>query len=171
MTFLQLGVLRKGPLAMDKSEQTGTAKRRKAWQVYLSSELRHSSHWCRKDSKALYERHGVPTWKLSKNSQGMFFTRPQKKSMSFSRPSTFSIDPPQKPTLVVRLWRFFFLLDLRLGICVEVGGRRQNYFLTPPFLPPSSLLMFFLSLPTIISLTQVTVCWNQCPRKAGFGAL
>ena len=69
--------------------------------------------------------------------------------MSFSRPSTFSIDPPQKPTLVVRLCRFFFfLLDLRLGICVEVGGRRQNYFLTPPPLPPSVLPPYVFFVPT-----------------------
>ena len=150
MTFLQLGVLRKGPLAMDKSEQTGTAKRRKAWQVYLSSELLHSSHWCRKDSKALYERHGVPTWKLSKNSQGMFFTRPQKNLCHFLDPRHFP-STPHKNLHSLFVYGVFFLLDLRLGICVEVGGRRQNYFLTPP--PPSSLpppsLCFFCPYPQL----------------------
>ena len=37
----------------------------------------------------------------------------------------------------------------------------------PPFLPP---LPIFFSLPSILSLTQVTVIWNQCAPKAGFGA-
>ena len=34
------------------------------------------------------------------------------------------------------------------------SGCRQNFYLTPPLLPP---LCFFFILPTILSLTQVTV--------------
>ena len=46
----------------------------------------------------------------------------------------------------------FFLLVLWLGICVEVDVERIT-FLPPP--PPPLPLIF--SLPTILSLTQVTV--------------
>ena len=48
---------------------------------------------------------------------------------------------------------FFFLLVLWLGICVEVDLERIT-FLPPP--PPLPLSVIF-SLPTILSLTQVTV--------------
>ena len=46
-----------------------------------------------------------------------------------------------------------FLLVFWLGICVEVDVERIT-FLPPP--PPSPLPIIF-SLPTILSLTQVTV--------------
>ena len=45
---------------------------------------------------------------------------------------------------------FFFCLILWLGICVEVDVDRIA-ILPPPPLPP------YFSLPTILSLTQVTV--------------
>ena len=45
------------------------------------------------------------------------------------------------------------------------SGCRHNYYLTPP--PPSP----YFSLPTIPCLTQVTVIWNQCAPKDGFGAV
>ena len=48
---------------------------------------------------------------------------------------------------------FFFLLVLWLGICAEVDVDRIT--LLPPSLPPFPI--FFLFLPTILSLTQVTV--------------
>ena len=56
----------------------------------------------------------------------------------------------------------FFLLVLWLGISVEVDVNRIT------ILPPSPLLIFF-SLPTILSLTQVTVILTQRAPKAGFG--
>ena len=46
----------------------------------------------------------------------------------------------------------FFLLVLWLGICVEVDVERIT-FLSPPSQP----LPIIFSLPTILSLTQVTV--------------
>ena len=48
---------------------------------------------------------------------------------------------------------FFFLLVLWLGICAEVDVDRIT--LLTPSLPP--LPIFFLFLPIILSLTQVTV--------------
>ena len=50
----------------------------------------------------------------------------------------------------------FFLLVLWLGICVEVDVERVTIlpFPPPPHLPP---LPIIFSLPTILSLTQVTV--------------
>ena len=61
---------------------------------------------------------------------------------------------------------FFFLLvacfvvrDLCRSECVD------RITILPP--PPS----LFLSLPTILCLTQLTVIWNQCAPKAGFGAV
>ena len=62
---------------------------------------------------------------------------------------------------------FFFLLVLWLGICVEVDVDRIT-MLSLPSLPSS---LFFLSLPTILSLTQMSVIWNQRPPEAGFGAV
>ena len=51
----------------------------------------------------------------------------------------------------------FFLLVLWLGICVEVDVERITFL--PPPLPPSPPPPFpiIFSLPTILSLTQVTV--------------
>ena len=46
---------------------------------------------------------------------------------------------------------FFFLLVLWLGICVEVDVERITFLSPPPPLP------IIFSLPTILSLTQVTV--------------
>ena len=57
----------------------------------------------------------------------------------------------------------FFVLVLRLGICVEVYVDRITIL---PLPPPD-----FSSLPTILSLKQVTVIWNQRAPKAGFGAV
>ena len=54
----------------------------------------------------------------------------------------------------------FFWLVLWLGICVEVDVDRIT------ILPPTPIF----SLPTILSLTQVTVIRNQRAPKAGFGA-
>ena len=48
----------------------------------------------------------------------------------------------------------FLLLVLWLGICVEVDVDRITIPPPPPSLPPSRPI--FLSLPTILSLTQVT---------------
>ena len=49
----------------------------------------------------------------------------------------------------------FFLLVLWLGICVEVDVERVTILpFPPPHLPP---LPIIFSLPTILSLTQVTV--------------
>ena len=45
----------------------------------------------------------------------------------------------------------FFLLVLWLGICAEVDVDRIT------ILPPPFPIFFFLFLPTILSLTQVTV--------------
>ena len=53
---------------------------------------------------------------------------------------------------------FFFWLDLWLGIHVEVDVDRIT-ILTPP--PPTSL---FISLPSILSLTQVTVISSKSAR-------
>ena len=61
----------------------------------------------------------------------------------------------------------FFFACFMLGICVEVDLERIT-FLPPP--PPLPLSVIF-SLPTILSLTQVTVIWNQRAPKAGFGAV
>ena len=55
----------------------------------------------------------------------------------------------------------FFWLVLWLGICVEVDVDRIT--ILPP--PPD-----FFFLPTILSLTQVTVIRNQRAPTAGFGA-
>ena len=49
---------------------------------------------------------------------------------------------------------FFFLLVLWLGICVELVVDRITILPPPP--TPTSLPIFF-SLPTTLSLTQVTV--------------
>ena len=49
---------------------------------------------------------------------------------------------------------FFFLLPLLLGICVEVDVDRITILSLPP---PPFLPIFFLSLPTILSLTQMSV--------------
>ena len=54
---------------------------------------------------------------------------------------------------------------LWLGICVEVDVDRIT------ILPTPSLPILFLSLPTILSLTQVTVISNQCSPEVGFGAV
>ena len=48
----------------------------------------------------------------------------------------------------------FFLLVLWLGICVEVDVERVTILPFPPHLPP---LPTIFSLPTILSLKQVTV--------------
>ena len=68
---------------------------------------------------------------------------------------------------VVFFFFFFFFFGggggvFWLGICVEVDVDRFT------ILPPS---FRFFSLPTILSLTQVTVIWNQRAPKAGFGAV
>ena len=53
---------------------------------------------------------------------------------------------------------FFFWLVLWLGIWVELAVDKITILPPPPPLPPFPLLpMFFLSLPTILSLTQGTV--------------
>ena len=54
------------------------------------------------------------------------------------------------------LMSFFFWPCLYLGICVEVDVDRMT-ILPPPLPPPSQFFCLFLSLPTILSLTQVTV--------------
>ena len=54
---------------------------------------------------------------------------------------------------------------LWLGIRVEVDVDRIT------ILPTPSLPILFLSLPTILSLTQVTVISNQCSPEVGFGAV
>ena len=59
---------------------------------------------------------------------------------------------------------FFLFVCLWLGICVEEDVHRITILLSiPPYV--------FLSLPTILSLTQVEVIRNQCAPKAGFGAV
>ena len=60
----------------------------------------------------------------------------------------------------------FFLLVLWLGICVEVDVDRITILTPTPSLP-----ILFSSLPTILSLTQVTVISNQCSPEVGFGAV
>ena len=60
----------------------------------------------------------------------------------------------------------FFLLVLWLGICVEMDVDRITILPLPP--PPPFPTTFF-SLPTTLSLTQVTVTWNQRSPRAGFG--
>ena len=53
------------------------------------------------------------------------------------------------------------------------GQNFADFYLPPPPLPTSLPLSVFFSptLPTILSLTQVTVIWNQCAPKPGFDAL
>ena len=60
-----------------------------------------------------------------------------------------------------RFFFFLFLLVLWLGICVEIDVDRITIF------PPPR----FFSLPTILSLTQVTVILIQRAPKSGFGAV
>ena len=55
---------------------------------------------------------------------------------------------------------FFFACFVVRDLCRS--GCRQNYYLSP-------LPIFLLS--TILCLTQVTVIWNPCAPKAGFGAV
>ena len=75
------------------------------------------------------------------------------------------------------VYYFFFLLDLRLGICVEVGGRRQNYFLTPPppsSLPPPSLCFFvpthnyFFNTSDSLLKSVPAQSWFRCPLAIYF---
>ena len=60
------------------------------------------------------------------------------------------------------LMSFVFACFVVRDLCRSGCG--ENYYLAPP-------LYFFLSLPTILSLIRVTVIWNQCAPKAGFGAV
>ena len=61
---------------------------------------------------------------------------------------------------------FVVVVVLWLGICVEVAVDRIlpiSIYTPPPSLPPSlspSLVFFFSLLPTILSLTQVTVLFE-----------
>ena len=59
---------------------------------------------------------------------------------------------------------FFFACFVARDLCRS--GCRHNYYLTSPPPPPD-----LFSIPTILSLTQVTVIWNQRAAKAGFGAV
>ena len=43
----------------------------------------------------------------------------------------------------------------------------QSYYRTPSPAPRP----YFLSLPRLLSLIQVTIIWNQCAPKSGFGAV
>ena len=60
---------------------------------------------------------------------------------------------------------FFFACFVVRDFCRR--GWRINYHLNPP--PPHLPPIF--SLPTILSLTQVTVICKQCVPKAGVGAV
>ena len=68
--------------------------------------------------------------------------------------------------LLAYVFLFFLFLFFARFVVRDLcrSGCRQNYYLPPP--PPD-----FFSLPTILSLTQVTVIWNQRAPKAGFGAV
>ena len=58
---------------------------------------------------------------------------------------------------------FFFSLVLWLGICVS--GWKNNYYLTPPPTPPTPIF----SLPTTLSLTQVTATLHLEKEEAKKG--
>ena len=62
---------------------------------------------------------------------------------------------------------FFFACFVVRDLCRS--GCRQDFYLTSlyPSFPP----YFFLSLPTILSLIQMTLIRNQCAPKTSFGAV
>ena len=60
-----------------------------------------------------------------------------------------------------------FLLVFYSRICVAVNVD----IITIPPPPAAPSLCSVLSLPTILSLIQLSVLWNQCVAKAGFGAI
>ena len=78
-----------------------------------------------------------------------------------------------KHFVISRNFNCLFLFILWLGICVDVPPSPTS---PPPPSPHHSvvfvcLFCFFFILPTVLSSTQVSVIWNQCAPKAGFGAV
>ena len=69
-------------------------------------------------------------------------------------------------TAVVLFFFFIFACFLVRDLCRS--GCRHSYH--PPTSPKPQAPPLCFSLPTILYLIQVTVIWNHCVPKAGFGA-